>query len=248
MTVEERAAYLELSDKIRFTLLALAKKYGLPTVDFQEILRLQRIEGSNNLELLLFERANIVKGAEGKFVILDKLAKDHSLKSCMIYCNDENQVTESLRILSTEGRKSIGFTSARLANYDREKILKDFESGVYEFIVAIKCLDEGIDIPSTKNALIMASSKTEREWIQRRGRLLRKSPGKETAIIYDCLVVPARLDADGNILDSITSTEVSIIDGELLRAREFAQSALNASQALRAISNIRQEITRVSVE
>ncbi len=247
MTVDERGEYFELSDKIRLTLLALAKKYELPIVDFQEILRLQRAEGSNQLELLLFERANIIKGAEGKFAILNKLAKDRSLNSCMIYCNDENQVSKSLQILSAEGRKSIGFTSARLANYDREKILKDFESGVYDFIVAIKCLDEGIDIPSTRNALIMASSKTEREWIQRRGRLLRKSPGKEKATIYDCIVVPARLDEDGNILHSITSIEVSIVNGELLRAREFAQSAVNASQALRVIENIKEETARVIV-
>jgi hypothetical protein len=74
---------------------------------------------------------------------------------------------------------------------------------------------------------------------------LRKSPGKEKATIYDCIVVPARLDEDENILDSITSIEVSIINGELLRAREFAQSAVNASQALRVIENIREETARV---
>jgi predicted helicase len=109
-------------------------------------------------------------------------------------------------------------------------------------------LDEGIDIPNTRNALIMASSKTEREWIQRRGRLLRKSPGKQRATIYDCVVVPARIDEDGNILDAITSTEVSIVNGELLRATEFAQSAINASQALLSIENIKGETSRVKVE
>lgn len=245
MTTDERAEYLDFSDKIRMTLISLAKKYGLLTIDLQEILRLQRREGDNQLELLLFERANIVKGAEGKFTILNKLAKDRSINSCMIYCNDENQVSESLKILASEGRKSIGFTSARLANTDREKILQDFATGVYDFIVAIKCLDEGIDIPDTRNALIMASSKTEREWIQRRGRLLRKAPGKQKATIYDCIVVPARVDEDGNILDVISPTEISIINSELLRAREFAQSALNANQTLITIENIRQEVARV---
>jgi len=249
MTINERSDYLEFSDKIRMTLLALAKKYGLPTIDIQKIMKLQRMEGSNQLELLLFERANIVKGAEGKLDILKNLVvKDRSINSCMIYCNDENQVSDALKILNTEGRTSIAFTSIRLTNLDRKKILSDFENGVYEFIVAIKCLDEGIDIPNTKSALIMASSKTEREWIQRRGRLLRNAPGKQKAAIYDCVVVPARLDEDGNILDRISSAELSIIEGELQRASEFAQSAINATQALSSIGDIKREAIRVKVD
>ncbi len=246
MTINERAEYLECSNNIRKLLISLAKKYGLSTIDLQEILKLQRRDGNNQLELLLFDRANIIKGADGKFAILNKLAKDHSVNSCMIYCNDEKQVSESLKILASEGRKFIAFTSARLANDDREKILQDFATGIYDFIVAIKCLDEGIDIPDTRSALIMASSKTEREWIQRRGRLLRKAPGKQKATIYDCIVVPSRVDDDGNILDAISSTEISIINSELLRAREFAQSALNANQVLITIEGIRQEAIRVT--
>ena len=248
MTANERGEYFEFSDKIRLTLLALAKKYGLQNVDIQKILKIQRAEGNNQLELLLFERANIVKGAVGKLEILNNLAKDQSLKSCMIYCNDEEQVSEALKILSAEGRTSVGFTSSRLENLDRKKILNDFENGIYDFIVAIRCLDEGIDIPNTKSALIMASSKTEREWIQRRGRLLRKSEGKQKATIYDCVVVPARVDKDGNILDSISSTEINIINGELQRANEFALSAMNSSQAFIAIENIRQETSRVTMD
>lgn len=247
MTIEERSEYMEFSDKIRLALLALAKKYGLQKVDIQKILKLQRAEGNNQLELLLFERANIVKGAAGKLEILNDLAKDRNLKSCMVYCNDESQVSSVLRILNSEGRTSVGFTSTRLASLDRKKILSDFENGVYDFIVAIKCLDEGIDIPNTKNALIMASSKTEREWIQRRGRLLRKSTGKQKATIYDCVVVPARVDKDGNVLDNISSVEVNITYGELQRANEFAQSAINASEALISIENIKRETNRVKV-
>jgi superfamily II DNA or RNA helicase len=245
MTTDERANYFEFSDKIRLTLIALAKYYGLPSIDFEEILRLTRQDGNNQLELLLYARADIVKGADGKSDILRKLAKNRNLTSCLIYCNDELQVEGALKILYGEDRKSIGFTSARLANDNREKILQDFSVGVYDFIVAIKCLDEGIDIPDTRNAFIMASSKTEREWIQRRGRLLRKAPGKELASIYDCIVVPSRVDEDGNILDPISSTEVSIIRSELFRAREFAESALNANQALIDIENIRRKAYKV---
>ena len=163
MTSDERADYFELSDRIRLALIALSKHYGLSTIDLQEILQLTRRDGNNQLELLLFARADIVKGAEGKTRILEKLAKDGSVTLCMIYCNDEAQVADALKILSNEGRKAIGFTSARLANDNREKILQEFSAGVYDFIVAIKCLDEA-DRYSLR-ALIMASSKTEREWI-----------------------------------------------------------------------------------
>ncbi len=162
----------------------------------------------------------------------------------MVYCNDEEQVEASLATLTMSSRRSIGFTSFRLAGNDRPSILRDFATGLYEFIVAIRCLDEGIDIPDARHALILASSKTEREWIQRRGRILRIAPGKEHATIYDCIVVPSRVDEDGNLLEQISSTEISILNGELTRAREFARSARNSTEAILYLENLRNAVQR----
>jgi superfamily II DNA or RNA helicase len=73
---------------------------------------------------------------------------------------------------------------------ERGKILKAFEAGDLEGIVAIKCLDEGVDIPATKRAYILASTSNPREFIQRRGRILRRHSGKYTADLYDFVVGP----------------------------------------------------------
>jgi superfamily II DNA or RNA helicase len=244
MEPEERAEYLELSNKISKLLLTLAKRYGLQTPDLQQVLRLAREDGDPQLELLLYARADVIKGISGKLHILRQLASEQTISSCMVYCNDESQVEDSLAILTTNDRRAVGFTSSRLAGDDRPTVLRDFATGIYEFIVAIRCLDEGVDIPDARYALIMASSKTEREWIQRRGRLLRIAPGKDHATIYDCIVVPSRVDEDGNLLDAITSVEMSILHRELARAREFAKSASNASSAILYLETLRNEAQR----
>ena len=88
----------------------------------------------------------------------------------------------------------------------REKLLAQFGAGDIQVLVAIKCLDEGVDVPSTKTAFILASSTNPREFVQRRGRILRRAPGKDRAVIYDFLVVPPperlelKLGADVSIL------------------------------------------------
>jgi superfamily II DNA or RNA helicase len=86
-------------------------------------------------------------------------------------------------------------------------------------LVSIKCLDEGIDIPAVSHAFILASSQNPRQFIQRRGRVLRKSPDKDLAVIHDAIVVP--LDQKSE------SEQISLLKAELIRALEFADSALN---------------------
>lgn len=241
MDPDERSKFREISLKISQLVLVLSEQYGLSTPDLQTLLRLTREDGNLQLELLLFARADIIKSVRGKIKILEKIASDSSISSCMVYCNDEEQVEGSLATLTLKSRLSIGFTSSRLIGDDRPSVLRDFASGLYEFIVAIRCLDEGIDIPDARYALILASSKTEREWIQRRGRILRLAPGKQYATIYDCIVVPSRVDEDGNILEKISSTEFSILSGELARAREFAKYSRNSSEAIIYLENLRNE-------
>lgn len=86
--------------------------------------------------------------------------------------------------------------------------------------MSIKCLDEGVDIPSTTHALILASSQNPREFIQRRGRILRNSPGKLFAHLYDAITVPV-VEAEE------TPKSMSIIVGELSRAIQFGLGAEN---------------------
>ncbi len=105
---------------------------------------------------------------------------------------------------------------------DRSETLK-WLNVVGGVVVAIKCLDEGVDIPSVTHALILASSKNPREFIQRRGRVLRTAPGKALAYIHDAIVVPP-VRRDKREFDPI-------LTGELARAVEFAQHAENPAAA-----------------
>ncbi len=103
---------------------------------------------------------------------------------------------------------------------DRDETLRWLDSfgGI---VVAIKCLDEGVDIPSVTHALILASSKNPREFVQRRGRVLRRAKDKSLAFVYDAIVMPPdRTQDEDSPPDPITS-------GELARAIEFAESANN---------------------
>jgi len=88
-------------------------------------------------------------------------------------------------------------------------------------LVSIRCLDEGVDIPETSHAIILASSKNPREFIQRRGRVLRTAPGKYLAVVHDALVVPSTLLPEGDILN--------LVKAELARAVEFSKSSINRS-------------------
>jgi superfamily II DNA or RNA helicase len=88
-------------------------------------------------------------------------------------------------------------------------------------LVSIRCLDEGVDIPAISHALILASSQNPRQFIQRRGRVLRKFPGKDYAVIHDAIVVPVSLELEPE--------QTSLLKAEMLRSIEFANNALNKS-------------------
>jgi hypothetical protein len=102
---------------------------------------------------------------------------------------------------------------------DRTETLRFFAANG-GILVSIKCLDEGVDIPETTHALILASSKNPREFIQRRGRILRLSPNKPFAVLHDVIVTPNRIE-DGQI------NQLSIINAELARAVQFGEWAEN---------------------
>ena len=90
----------------------------------------------------------------------------------------------------------------------------------------MKCLDEGVDVPSAETAIIMSSTSNPREHVQRRGRILRNSPGKEKAVIYDILIFPEEPVAGSNIMKK-----------EIKRYEEFAKNAENSYECLKILEN-----------
>ena len=186
-------------------------------------------EPSDYLKMLLIKRSRIVKKAENKISTLRTILKKfNDYSGTLIYCSDNAQLEEAAEILSELGityRRFSGeegaFPKKELGGKsERDVIMNDFESGSIDVLLAMKCLDEGVDIPSAKRGIILASSTNPREFIQRRGRLLRRSPGKLKSEIYDVLVVPT----SNTVGDS---AEMNMLIKELKRVEEFASDALN---------------------
>lgn len=171
------------------------------------------------LKMMLIERARIVKNAEGKIQLaIDVLTENYrNGQKWIVYCDNVDQLKAVLLRAMEAGFDAYEYY-ADMAG-DREMTLSYFKNngGV---LISIKCLDEGVDIPSTTHALILASSQNPREFIQRRGRILRNARGKLFAHLYDAITVPV-MESDEN------DRSLSIISAELSRAIQFGTGAEN---------------------
>ena len=172
------------------------------------------------IDRLLFARAGIVKRAAAKVSLAVEIANEayEEDQRWIIYCDDQAQLGDVAAALAEANHTAMPFHSAMEG--DREETLRWLHrfGGI---VVAIKCLDEGVNIPSVTHALILASSKNPREFVQRRGRVLRRAKDKSLAFVYDAIVMPP---------DSTQGEDVPpdpITSGELARAIEFAESADN---------------------
>lgn len=94
-------------------------------------------------------------------------------------------------------------------------------------LVAIKCLDEGVDIPDIRTAFILASTTNPKEYIQRRGRVLRLAEGKQYSEIYDFVTLPRELDDVLSLTEQQIKREISLVKNELRRMIEFSRLSLN---------------------
>ena len=137
-------------------------------------------------------------------------------------------IDKTARILGMNGLgMKISRITYRESAQDRKRILAEFDKGETAGIIAISCLDEGVDIPSIKTAVIMTSSDNPREYVQRRGRVLRMYPGKEYATIYDFVVIPKDL-AEVVPGDEHSGLELKMIAKEIRRMNEFSKVSLNS--------------------
>ena len=210
LTAEEEEDWAAISDEIG-ALMARSSDEGEPT-SIHDL--------DPYLKNLLIQRARIAKGASRKApAAAGILATAYEEGDrWLVYCDDVVQLEDVRRELGTVGLSSMPYFADMEA--DRKATLDSFElnGGI---VVAIKCLDEGVDIPSVSHALIAASSRNPREFIQRRGRVLRVAPGKHHAVIFDLMVDPPVGDENDYFR--------SLILGEMARADEFAQHASNPS-------------------
>ena len=189
-------------------------------------------------------RADLVANAENKYDVLKEILDllGNQLNQTLIYCtnnpspalplNSPRQLERVKQILSNRHIISDSITWEDPTK-DRIKILNNLTNEHFDCVTAVKCLDEGVDIPSVKIGIFMASSGNPKQYIQRRGRVLRKSEktGKTHATIYDIIVTPPIPDLGSEI----SRNERKLIAKELLRHKEFAGIARNREDAINKI-------------
>jgi superfamily II DNA or RNA helicase len=206
-------------------------------------------EMSDAVQTLLVERSRITGAAANKITTLKELVTANPTTNALFYCSDGTtesdghehegkQLANVIRALGESGLKVSAFTSNE-SPQERADLLRLIKSGALEGLVAIRCLDEGIDVPSLSTAYILASSTNPRQSIQRRGRILRPSPGKTKAVIFDFFVVPPEFNTEHG--DAGRRWERSLFARELTRILEFCECADNRDTARAKLLDLRIE-------
>lgn len=199
---------------------------------------------SSYFEMLLIQRARIIAECKDKIEKLISIMNEHKNDhNMLIYCGatkyDRNDMDDSgdvkqieevnKRLYSDLHMKVRKFTSEE-DMAERSEIREMFVKGDIQVITAIKCLDEGVNIPAIQKAFILASSTNPKEYIQRRGRVLRKYPGKEYAEIYDFITLPRPLEEVKYLSDEEKRYDLSLVKREFQRMIDFANTAKNPSK------------------
>ncbi|WP_172380627.1 DEAD/DEAH box helicase family protein [Vibrio sp. Vb339] len=189
----------------------------------------------SNLSSLLSARSRLLANLDNKLdalkIAMSKIPKDDKCHS-LVYCGDgyvdiDNQENRRQVDVVSSLVNKLGWTNQKFTSTEgklaRHQIMKSFKDGAIDALIAIKVLDEGIDVPVCKRAFILASSKNPRQYIQRRGRILRKSPGKLSADIHDFLIIPSQ-----DIMDA--GYGKSLLKSEFSRVVESNTLALNSAE------------------
>jgi len=228
-TIEEAEEFVDLSEQIGRI---MARRNGKAS------------EMTPQLTGLLMRRARLVGSAANKIPTLQAvLTGEKPTQHTLFYCGDGTVETDEGDDASEEStaqdKRQVEAVSSMLhgmswdvsrftsreSRKDRDNILENFRLGFIDAMVAIRCLDEGIDVPACSTAYILASSRDPRQFVQRRGRILRRSPGKEQALIHDFIVVlPEGFDTDSHYAKRL-------IKSELGRVAEFSSLSENRSEA-----------------
>jgi len=216
LTADELESYQDLSVQI-------ARVFGREDEDAAEVLK-----------MLLIKRASILNNAANKLPLISELVDvQQPISLALFYCTPE-QIDRLTQMLGLQKGLLVSQFTYNESVTRRQEILEEFAQGHLQALVAMHCLDEGVDVPNTRTAFILASSGNPREFIQRRGRILRQAEGKRSASIHDLIAIPP-LSADANLDGPAGQAERSILRREFQRFREFADLALNKHQAIDVI-------------
>ena len=238
LTDDEFEKYVELSLKI-------SKYFNFNTSSFDK--------KDDVLMGLLLARKRIVHKAANKLAVFDQIIteryrKNGNLKYSLVYVpegtkpdyfgdsdvfdkaeqisddSDANRLIDEYTEAITKLDKFVTVKKFVSGLKDRDKILDDFASGKLQVLTSMKCLDEGVDVPRSELAIFCASTGNPRQFIQRRGRILRKHPDKFMAEIHDLVVAPEVTPGSDSF-----RMERALLKGELMRVRNFSLLSENPS-------------------
>ena len=238
LTPDEMDAYVELSERI-------AKYFNYDKEKFDHI--------DEKLKMMLLARKRIVHKAENKVevfrsIIEKRFQEKGNLKYSLIYVpegnkpdyigggddfdtaediGDDNDMEHLINLYTKVVTEVDGHVTVRKfvsGQQDREEILHDFATGRLHVLTSMKCLDEGVDVPRSELAIFCASTGNPRQFIQRRGRVLRTHPDKKMAELHDLVVVP-----EVNPYSDSYRMEQSLLRGELMRVINFSSLSENPS-------------------
>ena len=233
LTPDEMSAYVEISEKI-------AKYFNYDTESFDHI--------DDILKMKLLERKRIIHKAVNKLDIFKSIIKKRfeekgNLKYSLIYVpegnkpdyvgaqddfdRNDNDAEHLINIYTqavTEVDDHVTVRKFVSGQKDRDEILYDFAEGKLQVLTSMKCLDEGVDVPRSELAIFCSSTGNPRQFIQRRGRVLRTHPDKKMAELHDLVVFP-----EINPYSDSYRMEQSLVRGELQRVRNFANLSENPS-------------------
>lgn len=198
-------------------------------------------------KMLLIKRARLVAGAKNKVYVLESVMEKYKDDNyILVYCGatnitenndrlfDEDDIEEFrqidciTRLLGSKLNMKVSQFTSKENNIERSIIKDKFANGDdLQALVAIKCLDEGVNIPKIKTAFILASTTNPKEYIQRRGRVLRKAKDKKYAEIYDFITLPRNLSSVKGYSEQEIISDKSLVINEVKRMIEFSSLSLN---------------------
>lgn len=198
-------------------------------------------------EILALKRSRIVAGAIEKLDALREAIKPYVHdNNILVYCGATNvnvemdcsddgdirQIEAVTKILGNELGMAVAQFTSKENMETRASIKEQFQCGDrLQAIAAIKCLDEGVNIPGIRTAFILASTTNPKEYIQRRGRVLRKAPNKPYAVIYDFVTLPRPLESVSGLTTEQAQRDLTLVKNELSRIKEFGRLAENSMVA-----------------
>jgi superfamily II DNA or RNA helicase len=218
---EEMEDYEEIST-------SLAKLYHGKREDFNK---------DSLVKNLLLKRKRIIHKAVNKLAVFKSLVRKElqdrgELNYTFVYVpegidEEDNALIDSYMIATDGVRRSLRLAAYTQNSENKKETLVNFERGTINMLFAMKCLDEGVDIPRTELAIFCSSTGTPRQFVQRRGRVIRTHPEKEIATIHDLVVFPNRKG-----FGQTSALESKFVKSELTRVVQFASLASNYNEAM----------------